>query len=566
MTKFNYSLNTDSYTWKKAFLWGIFEGHLKKATEGSWSNRISHGLIALTEVLPIIGQIVSICEKLIVTNFGTTSEKNNRDLSQNKIVSEDPSALSQKIDKQFFSSTPTQAFTPKEPSDDKKESSSSPKLLLEADEEKTSPGAISTVKMEFDATKTEDYTSDQHFYKTADHWQFLEGILDEYAQAIQSKDPIWTNEKASNFLYTELIRIQSGMVDLVREAQGLVALHNHKAELSQVSIQDLQQLQTLIKNTSDLDITYKRLLDILVSRLPIRLDPKTVIGFTNDGNTCYINAALQPLLAINNFPDLVPAEIQQNENESNESFEGRQNILASFKILVNSWKNRSTPNELGKLIGRLRKKIFTAGLQEGGFMDPRAERDFQDAGSFYDLILHVIGKRFQLRNIRTFPLPKGGTKSVGETEPQGVLLLKEKNGSVQDKINTLVMAQAELHADDALKYIVNGIETKLRKFTETNTIVGEPQDLFVLRVENHHVDPTRDKRIDCRILFDHLRENAANYELVGFSQNHNELHWTSVIVNGDGWFYCDDSRVEKIETGDVRFTYPANYLVYKRVH
>lgn len=69
MTNFNYALPNDDYSWKNALLWGNFNGHLQKAMEGTLGDRIIHVLIAAIEFLPIIGQIASIFEKIIVSSF-----------------------------------------------------------------------------------------------------------------------------------------------------------------------------------------------------------------------------------------------------------------------------------------------------------------------------------------------------------------------------------------------------------------------------------------------------------------------------------------------------------------
>lgn len=65
---FKYTLNADEYTWKNALLWGNCIGHVKKICEGRLGDRTVHALIALAELPPIIGQIVSIAEKFIVTS------------------------------------------------------------------------------------------------------------------------------------------------------------------------------------------------------------------------------------------------------------------------------------------------------------------------------------------------------------------------------------------------------------------------------------------------------------------------------------------------------------------
>lgn len=72
MTEFNYALPNESYTWRNALLWGNFSGHCELACKGTLGAYIVHIIIAALEFLPIIGQIASIFEKIIVTNCRTT--------------------------------------------------------------------------------------------------------------------------------------------------------------------------------------------------------------------------------------------------------------------------------------------------------------------------------------------------------------------------------------------------------------------------------------------------------------------------------------------------------------
>lgn len=72
MTNFTYSINKSSYSWKNALFWGNFVGHYRKAKEGSLGNRLVHAFIAAIEFLPIVSQISSIFEKLIIDNFSSS--------------------------------------------------------------------------------------------------------------------------------------------------------------------------------------------------------------------------------------------------------------------------------------------------------------------------------------------------------------------------------------------------------------------------------------------------------------------------------------------------------------
>lgn len=86
MTKFNFALKNDEYTWTNALLWGNCSGHWKKIGTGSLGNSIVHIIIALVECLPIISQIASISEKLIVSS--SMDKENSKPLSQKKVTDE----------------------------------------------------------------------------------------------------------------------------------------------------------------------------------------------------------------------------------------------------------------------------------------------------------------------------------------------------------------------------------------------------------------------------------------------------------------------------------------------
>lgn len=65
----DYSLKQADYTWQNALLWGNCRKHWEEAQKGSLCNRTVHAMITIAELLPIIGQIASIFEKIIVSQF-----------------------------------------------------------------------------------------------------------------------------------------------------------------------------------------------------------------------------------------------------------------------------------------------------------------------------------------------------------------------------------------------------------------------------------------------------------------------------------------------------------------
>ena len=70
--KTNFLLDHQDYTIRNALTWGNCLAHYQKARvseESSYSQRISHGSIALIEAIPIIGQIISLFEMAIASPF-----------------------------------------------------------------------------------------------------------------------------------------------------------------------------------------------------------------------------------------------------------------------------------------------------------------------------------------------------------------------------------------------------------------------------------------------------------------------------------------------------------------
>lgn len=89
MAKLAYSLDKMSYSWKNALLWGNFAAHCRNVNKGSLGHRIVAAAMAAIEFLPIISQISSICEKIIVDNFLPTLPVSSKSPLANKKILEE---------------------------------------------------------------------------------------------------------------------------------------------------------------------------------------------------------------------------------------------------------------------------------------------------------------------------------------------------------------------------------------------------------------------------------------------------------------------------------------------
>lgn len=400
---------------------------------------------------------------------------------------------------------------------------------------------------------------DTDFFKAVQKWLISEGIFDYYStnfEILLQEDPISLQE--------ELLGIHKQIKQFIDEANTI--LKNYKQEkisrTDHPSDQSMQQLTGLVDQQKRAMAKCQEMLNKIVTEKPSQQNQSRIIGLGNIGTSCYINSALQPLLAIQNFQNLVPNEIHQKvKKESPKEFQGRQNIFNAFKAFLNAWNAHESPGELGKLIGKLRAVFFDAGLAQGGFTDKTAERRTQDAGSFFELLLYVIDQGFELTINRTFPTPTGGMEQLEENNTNSVLILKQNAGTIQEKLLSEYRSQGIAgKLDEPLRRQ----DLQLSDFTEFKKITSQPPEVLVIRVENHKVDSEKDLIIDCACLF--IDDQTPQlYELSGFAQNHNQAHWTSVIREGDGWKYCNDSYVGPLNPNESDFKHPANYLVYRKI-
>lgn len=534
----------------------------KKIVKFSGLERFSRGILGILAVLFTLG--ISTLSRSVRRLF-TKETKASRIFA---VLKKDPIKPSKPISNNPDPSDPLKQV----PGSD---SSNRPDLLPQAsDSNHPQCSSVSETKSALD------------FYTQAEQMSFWESYLSICNSALNN--PKWENIKARLFLNEELKGIKNALVFLQKDVsitlrQYLEANKKIEADAKEAanSIRRLeQQIQNLIES-----------IDRSLNQLQLRIDSNShtipssqasfkVQGLANDGNTCYINSALQPLLAIGNFPDLVPDRVNPEPADSRDD---RQAILDFFTAFLNDWKVKRSPTELGRRIGKLRHQIFQAGLLEGGFVNQTEERSYQDAGSFFELILHVIGRGFELESSRTPAMDDGvlveGRKKV-ERLPNGVFYLKASGKSVQEKVDANRVALPQTLDGGCtwrIQHPVTGQSLDLRNYVETNTIIGQAPQILVVRVDPLIVNPTVDRIVNFAALLKNPPEDS-NYELVGFSQNHGEEHWTSVVWDGKTWKYCDDSTVtsmiwdgkiwnscdvNKVKHKEVQT--PANYLVYKKM-
>ena len=86
----NFKLSNESYTIRNALLWGNCIGHFKEACQGNLGKRVVHAMVAILELFPIVSQVISIAEKILVHNL--FAPKNHSSSLENEVKTEDSSS------------------------------------------------------------------------------------------------------------------------------------------------------------------------------------------------------------------------------------------------------------------------------------------------------------------------------------------------------------------------------------------------------------------------------------------------------------------------------------------
>lgn len=408
----------------------------------------------------------------------------------------------------------------------------------------------------------EETKEENRFFSLVESWAFLDYTLQGYIKSIN--EPEWQDAEAQKFLLSELQRLQNEIGQLQNEEfrEFMDKMLEAKREKKNITASEFTQLNGLRKQ-------YKQLKSDCANAIKeISKESSQIQGIENVGNSCYINSALQPLLAVKNFDRLIPEAIAQYPNESERDFEGRQKVFQSFKAFLKGWKEKRHPAELGALIGDLRREIFQSKLNAEYLLLGEKETSMQDTNDFLQLMFYVMGLRMDVTLKR-----EGIEKTLDEvliiqkeTKPASCLQLNGE-GTIQELINKACI-------DEQGSFERTEPKMSFEKTWEKTEIAGQPPALIIIQIwPPRSINLEEDGKADLSGLFkEKSKSENAQYELVGFAQNHHQVHWTSVFRTGSDWHYFDDGggreNPQPVPTDEGRrdFQYPASCLVYQKAH
>lgn len=307
--------------------------------------------------------------------------------------------------------------------------------------------------------------------------------------------------------------------------------------------------------------------------------PSTEIaGFSNLGNTCYMNAGLQALLASPFFLQEMEAKgLPIKAGERPENTAARQEIHTKLKDLI-IFHQSSLPNKdeyILLAIKELHKAICDSGFSKEISAGRRAQ---QDTAEFLRVIFgDFLQREIPIETTKTFTNQGGNLESrQGKTSyvPSFIVAMPESQAQKTLQLQGLVNAH---FADEQVEgWKANGdakpVTAKGRPdqyFSTKKTSIKNPPDYFSLQlkraqpgfnVDNRNVDLPADGIITIGKHQYQLR--SATLHLGDYSGNGHE---TSVVRKEGKWYYCDDARTYSItdEVANKLIRGACNYVLEK---
>lgn len=280
-----------------------------------------------------------------------------------------------------------------------------------------------------------------------------------------------------------------------------------------------------------------------------------VPGIQNAGNSCYMNSALQGLLA---SPLIIHRIKAYNKNPvpKHESF---MPILKEFLV---AYLNKSN-EAIGQSASKLRAELYQTRLKN-------LDVPYLSAMADADLIVMVLGEALQLE----YPVIARKTAQVGVAKDKTLindtfisevkssqLLWNEcktsgaaEEPSLQERFIQDSIEAGKEHDLGWNKVAKDGTPVTVNDASIAYKIDGPPPPLLVFKVGKSHgagmdapftpysVQP-RDEFLDASKAFEVPPEDGAKYRLISVLINHGREHWTALSRREDGWYNCNDSSV-----------------------
>lgn len=353
-------------------------------------------------------------------------------------------------------------------------------------------------------------------------------------------------------------------LDMQQYLEGeLIAINNMIARKEKEALRfhncDIECIRDEAKNTINdaLKTIKKELADFKLKFSP---QMASVPGIKNAGNSCYMNSALQGLLA----SPVIRDRIKKYDKDPLPKHESYMPTLKSFLAAYENHSekpNAESSNLIAKCASQLRAEFYHTRLKH---FDVDGEHDMADA----DLIVMLLGEALNIEYTLITRQSAQGGNSVNGTYHQAEIVTDVNSTqliwpeikttgepSLQEAFNQQCILDSELHDLDWRTHSADGTAITVDDAKRSFRLKGEAPPLLVFKVgksigedmdssfESYCVGQ-KDEFLDAAQAFDSPPEGGAKYKLISVMRNHSRLHWTAMTRRENGWYNCNDSSVD----------------------
>jgi uncharacterized UBP type Zn finger protein len=360
------------------------------------------------------------------------------------------------------------------------------------------------------------YDSPSEFEKATEFYQELVQRRRILRKVVKHSSAYLTDEKFKQ-IQQKIVQISRVIIKIKKEMrEGKEAFEKKSGD----STEDCINLQKVIENTEQVLGTQQ--CEIL-ERLEKKNFPK---GIRNIGNSCYLNASLQVLMANPYFKARILSEdypvYHQHVDAGNRV---GQIDRARATMVMDALRNFVRTNETENL----RDALFLANVID----DKRSQ---QDSGSVIGYILDVIGYSMQQQMIK-----EAGDHRKEEFTPFQLLQIHfASESSLQEMVDHLAIPT--INGNDENPWRINEDEV-VTEWIETQKINGEPPEYLQIQLNGK-----TDERVevgDYSVDLTNLFGQEAKYRIVSAVIHEGTQHfghYYSVVEKDHCWFKCNDSR------------------------